>query len=366
VAETSSLQQRLQRVIRQDVQSTHGYAIQQSAGLIKLDAMENPFRLPLPLQRELGERLSRVAINRYPVQSTADVVAALSRHVELPTGCKLMLGNGSDELIDMLSVACNVAGASILAPEPGFVMYRMSAQLRGLRFIGVPLTAEFELDRNAMHAAIERERPALTYIAYPNNPTCNLWDDTVIDGIVAAIGAQNGLVVFDEAYQPFSSRTWMQRMAAHDHVLVMRTLSKFGLAGVRLGYLCGRAALIDEVEKVRPPYNISVLNAEATLFALDHADEYARQAVVLRGERERLQAAFRAMPGVRAYPSEANMILVRVPDAQGAFDGMKARGVLVKNIGAALGHPLLANCLRLTVGTPEENAQMIDALKASL
>ena len=366
MAETSSLQQRLQRVIRQDVQSTHGYAIQQSAGLIKLDAMENPFRLPLPLQRELGERLSRVAINRYPVQSTADVVAALSRHVELPRGCKLMLGNGSDELIDMLSVACNVAGASILAPEPGFVMYRMSAQLRGLRFIGVPLTTEFELDGNSMLAAIERERPALTYIAYPNNPTCNLWDDAVIDQVVAAIGAQNGLVVFDEAYQPFSSRTWMQRMAAHDHVLVMRTLSKFGLAGVRLGYLCGRAALIDEVEKVRPPYNISVLNAEATLFALDHADEYARQAVVLRGERERLQAAFRAMPGVRAYPSEANMILVRVPDAQRAFDGMKARGVLVKNIGAALGHPLLANCLRLTVGTPEENTQMIDALKASL
>ena len=306
MAETSSLQQRLQRVIRQDVQSTHGYAIQPSAGLIKLDAMENPFRLPLPLQRELGERLSRVAINRYPVQSTADVVAALSRHVELPTGCKLMLGNGSDELIDMLSVACNVAGASILAPEPGFVMYRMSAQLRGLRFIGVPLTAEFELDGNAMLAAIERERPALTYIAYPNNPTCNLWDDAVIDGIVAAIGAQNGLVVFDEAYQPFSSRTWMQRMAAHDHVLVMRTLSKFGLAGVRLGYLCGRAALIDEVEKVRPPYNISVLNAEATLFALDHADEYARQAAVLRAERERLQAALRACPAcgrIRAKPT---------------------------------------------------------------
>jgi histidinol-phosphate aminotransferase len=242
----------------------------------------------------------------------------------------------------------------------------MSAQLRGLRFIGVPLTAEFELDGNSMLAAIERERPALTYIAYPNNPTCNLWDDAVIDRVVAAIGAQNGLVVFDEAYQPFSSRTWMQRMAAHDHVLVMRTLSKFGLAGVRLGYLCGRAALIDEVEKVRPPYNISVLNAEATLFALDHADEYARQAAVLRGERERLQAVFRAMPGVRAYPSEANMILVRVPDAQRAFDGMKARGVLVKNIGAALGHPLLANCLRLTVGAPEENTQMIDALKASL
>jgi len=228
----------------------------------------------------------------------------------------------------------------------------------------VPLTPEFELDEAAMLAAIERERPALTYIAYPNNPTANLWDDAVIDRIVHAVGAQDGLVVFDEAYQPFSSRSWMQRMAAHDHVLVMRTLSKFGLAGVRLGYLCGRAALIDEVEKVRPPYNVSVLNAEATLFALEHADEYARQAVLLRTERERLQAVLRTLRGARAYPSEANMILLRVPDAKRAFEGMKARGVLVKNVSPL--HPLLANCLRVTVGTPQENDAMIDALKASL
>jgi histidinol-phosphate aminotransferase len=139
---------------------------------------------------------------------------------------------------------------------------------------------------------------------------------------------------------------------AHEHVLVMRTLSKFGLAGVRLGYLCGAAALIDEVDKVRPPYNVSVLNAEATLFALDHADEYARQAALLRSERERLQAALRALPGVQPFPSEANMVLVRVPDSQRAFDGMKSRGVLVKHIAGL--HPLLAHCLRLTVGTPEK------------
>jgi histidinol-phosphate aminotransferase len=153
-------------------------------------------------------------------------------------------------------------------------------------------------------------------------------------------------------------------MSRHEHVLVLRTLSKFGLAGVRLGYLVGAAALINEIDKVRPPYNISALNAEATLFALEHADEFARQAALLRSERERLQAALRALPGVTPFPSEANMILVRVPDSKRAFDGMKARGVLVKNIAAM--HPLLANCLRLTVGSPEENVQMIDALKASL
>jgi histidinol-phosphate aminotransferase len=207
-------------------------------------------------------------------------------------------------------------------------------------------------------------RPAITYIAYPNNPTANLFDDAVIDRIVAAVGRQHGLVVFDEAYQPFSSRSRMPKLADAPHTLVMRTLSKFGLAGLRLGYLAGAAELIEQIDKVRPPYNISVLNAEATLFALQHADEYARQAATLRAERERLQARLRDLPHVEAFASEANMILVRVADASRAFEGMKARGVLVKHIAGL--HPLLANCLRLTVGTPDENDLMIDALAASL
>ena len=288
----------------------------------------------------------------------------LAHFVALPAGCALMLGNGSDELIDLLSVACDVPGATILAPVPGFVMYEMSAKLRGLRFIGVPLTAGFELDVDAMLAAIEQHRPALTYIAYPNNPTANLFDDAAIDLVVAAVGAQQGLVVMDEAYQPFSSRTWMQKMASHPHVLVLRTLSKFGLAGVRLGYLCGTAPLIAEIDKLRPPYNVGSLNAEAARFALEHADEYERQASVLRAQRELLQAALRELPGVTAFPSEANMILVRVPDSARAFEGLKARGILVKHIAGL--HPLLANCLRLTVGAPEENDRLLAALKESL
>ncbi len=355
---------RMNATIRQDVQSMHAYAIQDSTGMVKLDAMENPFALPPELQHELGERLGRVAVNRYPVKCVADVVAALSRFIELPAGCKLIAGNGSDELIDILSVAVMKPGATVLAPLPGFVMYEMSAKLRGLKFVGVPLTAEFELDEAAMLAAIEQHRPALTYIAYPNNPTANLFDDAVVDRIVEAVGRQDGLVVFDEAYQPFSSRSRLQRMAEHEHVLVLRTLSKFGLAGVRLGYLCGAAALVDQVDKVRPPYNVSALNAEAALFALEHADEYARQAALLRSERTRLQVALAAMPGARPFPSDANMILVRVPDSKRAFEGLKTRGVLVKNIAGL--HPLLANCLRLTVGTPAENDLMIDALRHSL
>jgi histidinol-phosphate aminotransferase len=252
----------------------------------------------------------------------------------------------------------------VLTPLPGFVMYEMSAKLRGMAFVGVPLTPTFELDAEAMLAAIEQHRPAITYIAYPNNPTANLWDGAVIDRIVAAVGAQQGLVVFDEAYQPFASRSWMQRMVAHEHVLVLRTLSKFGLAGVRIGYLCGHAALVAEIDKVRPPYNVGVLNAECALFALEHADEYARQAALLKAERTRLAAALAATAGVVVFPSEANMILVRVPDSARAFAGMKQRGVLVKHIAGL--HPLLANCLRLTVGTPAENDAMLKALKESL
>jgi histidinol-phosphate aminotransferase len=355
---------RLRKTIRQDVQSMHAYAIQPSAGYVKLDAMENPYTLPPELQRALGERLGRVAINRYPSACVAELVGALTRFVDLPAGSKLILGNGSDELIDILSVACDVPGATVLAPLPGFVMYEMSAKLRGLDFVGVPLTADFELDEASMLAAIEAHRPAITYIAYPNNPTANLFDAAIVERIVAAIGRQNGLVVFDEAYQPFSSRTWLPRLGQHDHVLVLRTLSKFGLAGVRLGYLCGPAALIDEIDKVRPPYNVSVLNAEAAMFALEHADEYARQAAVLRSERARLTDVLAATPGVQVFPSEANMVLVRVPDSKHAFEGMKARGVLVKHIAGL--HPLLANCLRLTVGTPAENDLMIRALKESL
>ena len=360
----ATLDQRLKKTFRQDVRSMHAYAIQNSAGLVKLDAMENPFRLPEHLQHALGERLGRVAINRYPVGCVADVIAALSSYVGLPAGCKLMLGNGSDELISLLALACDVPGASILAPLPGFVMYEMSAKLQGLKFVGVPLSANFELDEAAMLDAIEAHRPAITYIAYPNNPTANLFDEGTVERIVAVVGRQDGLVVFDEAYQPFSSRSWMDKLARHEHVLVMRTLSKFGLAGVRLGYMVGAAALIDEVDKVRPPYNISALNAEATLFALEHAAEFAAQAGVLRAERSKLLSALAELPGATPFPSEANMILVRVSDSKKAFEGMRARGVLVKNIEGL--HPLLKNCLRLTVGTPEENALMVAALKASL
>ena len=341
----------------------HAYSVQDARGLIKLDAMENPHRLSPNLQRELGQQLGAVALNRYPGARIDDLRAALAEHARMPEGFDLMVGNGSDELISLLAMACDVPGASILAPLPGFVMYAMSAQLQGLAFHGVPLTADFELDEAAMLSAIEQHEPSIVYIAYPNNPTANLWDDAAIEKIVEAQGAQGGLVVFDEAYQPFSSRSYIDRIAHRSHVLLMRTLSKFGLAGVRIGYMIGPKALIAEIDKVRPPYNISSLNCECALFALEHAEVFDQQAAALREQRGEVLKSLRAMDGVKVWPSDANMILIRVADAAATFDGMKARGVLVKNVSRM--NPLLANCLRLTVGTPQENAQMLSALKAS-
>ena len=365
--------------IRQDVQGMHAYAVQDATGLIKLDAMENSHRLPPELRAELGRRLGEVAINRYPGPSVDELKAALRAYAKPPEDWSLMLGNGSDELISLLAMACDLPGAAIVAPLPGFVMYGMSAQLQGLAFHGVPLTADFELDEAAMQAAVRQHRPAILYLAYPNNPTANLWDAGVIERLIDAQGEQGeqgGLVVMDEAYQPFAAASWVDRVRAnparHAHVLIMRTLSKFGLAGVRLGYMLGSARLIGELDKVRPPYNVSVLNAECALFALEHEQVFAAQAQDIRAQRASLLEALAKMPGVRAYPSEGNMILLRVlgngaaDDGAAArvFDGMKAHGVLVKNVSKM--HPLLANCLRLTVGTADENARQLAALQASL
>jgi histidinol-phosphate aminotransferase len=350
--------------IRQDVQSMHAYAIQDATGMVKLDAMENPFGLSAALQTKLGQRLGAVALNRYPGERVNTLRHALAQYAQMPEGFDIMLGNGSDELITLVSVACDVPGTTFLAPVPGFVMYAMSAQLQGIQFQGVPLTANFELDEAAMLAAIAQHKPAVVYLAYPNNPTGTLWDADVIERIVVAQGQQGGLVVMDEAYQPFASQTYMDRIAQHGHVLLMRTLSKFGLAGVRLGYMVGPKALIAEIDKVRPPYNISVLNCECALFALEHADVFAEQAAQIRQERQKLTDALAALPGVHVFPSQANMLLVRMPDATKCFEGMKTKGILVKNVSKM--HTLLHNCLRLTVGTPAENAQMLAALKESL
>ena len=343
----------------------HAYVVQDASGLVKLDAMENPYRLSDTLQAALGKRLGEVAVNRYPGPRIDDLKRALAEYVDLPDGMQLMLGNGSDELISLMALACQKPGAAILAPEPGFVMYALSAQWQGLRYVGVPLQPDFSLNVEAMLAAIAHHQPAVVYLANPNNPTANAWDPEAMQQVIAAAP---GLVVVDEAYQPFADTTWLSEMrrdpVANAKVLLMRTLSKFGLAGIRLGYLLGPQALIAEIDKLRPPYNVSVLNAECALFALEHAPLFASQAAQIRSDRATLSEALGALPGCEVFPSQANMILIRVPDATNTFERLKANGVLVKNVSTM--HPLLQQCLRITVGTPQENTTLLNALKAAL
>ena len=369
--------------IRADVQAMHAYLVQSSEGLLKLDAMENPYGLPPDLQQALGERLGRVAINRYPGTRFNDLKAALARHARLPEGWALMLGNGSDELITLLALCCSRQDgeqpAAMLAPMPSFVMYPLAAHLHHMDFHAVPLRPDFQLDEAAMLTAIESLRPALLWLSHPNNPTGTLWDEAAMARLIEAQGRAGGIAVIDEAYQPFAARTWLdaarQRPAEHAHVLVMRTLSKFGLAGVRVGYLMGDERLISQIDKARPPYNLGSLNIECALFALEHAGVFDEQARLIRQERERLQASLHRLPGTRPYPSEGNMVLLRVapegaPASEAAafarcvFEGMKTRGVLVRDVSAM--HPMLAGCLRLTVGSASDNARMLAALTAAL
>jgi histidinol-phosphate aminotransferase len=355
--------------LRADVRAGHGYKVPDSLGYVKLDAMENPYVLPPLLRAELGARLADAVLNRYPLPSYRTLKDSIRDKLGVPAGYDVILGNGSDEIISILATACarqpsqNGGRAVMLAPVPDFVMFRRAAQFAGMDFVGVPLKADFSLDRAAMLEAIAVHRPALVFLAYPNNPTGNLFDVEDIVAIVEALG-ETGIAVLDEAYQPFARTSFMERLPAYPNMVVMRTLSKLGLAGIRLGYLAAAQPLLDQFDKVRPPYNVNVLTQVAAEFALDHLDVLDAQAVQLNAARAELAAAMAALPGVTVFPSSANFITVRVPDAERTCATLFAEKVLIKNLSKM--HELLANCIRVTVSTPEENALFLNALKASL
>jgi histidinol-phosphate aminotransferase len=361
----SALDNLIASTIRPDVRAIGSYHVPDASGYIKLDAMENPYQLPEALLRELGQRLADVVLNRYPVASYSTLKQRICARLGVPAGYDVMLGNGSDELISILDTACALQErrAVVLAPTPSFVMYQRSAQFAGMDFVGVPLKDDLTLDLPAMLAAIARHRPSLVYLSYPNNPTGNLFDADAIVAILHALG-ETGIAVVDEAYEPFAQASFMARLPAFPNLVVMRTVSKLGLAGIRLGYMSAAPELLAQFDKVRPPYNINVLTQAAAEFALDHVDVLNQQAALLRAARGDLAGAMAVLPGVTVFPSAANFILIRVPNADDAYAKLVDRKVLVKNVSKM--HGVLANCLRITVSTPEENAAFLDALKASL
>lgn len=362
----SFLDQLISNTVRSDVQAIGSYHVPDASGYIKLDAMENPYLLPQHLRDELGVRLAGAVLNRYP-PSYASLKAAICSKLGVPAGYDVLLGNGSDELISILAMACAVQDqarrAVLLAPVPGFVMYARSAQFAGMDFVGVPLQSDLGLDLDAMLAAIEQHRPALVFLAYPNNPTGNLFSVSDIERIIAALG-DTGIAVVDEAYEPFAQQSFMGRLPEFENLVVMRTVSKLGLAGIRLGYMSAAPALLAQFEKVRPPYNINVLTQAAAEFALEHIDVLNAQAALLNSARDALAEQLAALPGVTVFPSKANFLLIRVPDSDDVHAKLLTHRVLIKNVSKM--HAVLANCLRISVSTPEENAVFFNAFKASL
>ena len=346
-------------VLRDDVRAIDAYAVPSAIGLIKLDAMENPFPLPPGLMQQLGNRLGRTPLNRYPLPDPKGFKERLARAMGVPEGMQVMLGNGSDELIHLVIQACARPDAVVLAPWPGFVMYELSARFNRCRFVGVPLKADFSLDGPALMAAIEEHKPAVVFIAHPNNPTGNLFERTVIEEVMRAAP---GLVVVDEAYLPFAQDTWMPQLLRLGNLLVLRTMSKLGLAGIRLGYMAGHPDWIAQLDKVRPPYNVNVLTLAAAELMLENLPILDAQAATLRAERTRLATALADIPGVAAFPSAANFILFRVEKPDRVFAALKERGILIKNVSHM--HALLDGCLRVTVGTAAENQAFIKALRA--
>lgn len=350
--------------IRPELRSLKPYAVPDSRGLIKLDAMENPYRWPDELIQLWLEDLRQVAINRYPDPNASQLKERLRTVMEVPETFDVLLGNGSDELIELILLAIAGSGRTVLVPEPSFAMYRLLALALGFSFVGVPLRAEdFALDHTAVLAAMRDHEPVVMFLAYPNNPTGNLWDR---HQLCELIENAPGLVVVDEAYTAFANASLLPELCRYPNLLVLRTVSKLGLAGLRLGFLVGSPAWLAELEKLRLPYNINVLTQASARFALAHYSVLQRQVDAIVRDREALLTELQSLPGVTAWPSAANFILFRSSKrpADALFQGLRNAGILVKNLHGS--HPLLANCLRVTIGLPAENEAFLNSLASLL
>lgn len=348
--------------VRPEILSLSPYHVPDATGLIKLDAMENPYPWPGELQEAWLDALRGVHLNRYPDGAAHGVKASLRDAMAPPASTDLMLGNGSDELIQIILLSVAAPGRCVVTPGPAFAMYRMISLFAGLDYHEVPLRDDFSLDPEALLEAIERWQPAIVFIAYPNNPTGNLFDPGALRQVIEA---SPGLVVLDEAYHPFAQETVMGWLQEYPNLLLLRTLSKLGLAGLRLGILVGPPIWVREMEKVRLPYNVGTLTQVSAAFAMRHAKLLDAQAGHIRQERERLHLAMQGIDGLTVYPSRANFLLFRTAlgMASRVFQALKDSGILVKDLSGS--HPLLTDCLRVTVGTPAENDAFLRALTGS-
>ena len=348
-------------IIKPAVLSAKAYHVPSAEGLIKLDAMENPYSWPEELKIAWSRYIQQADINRYPDASVSVLRTKLACKLNLPDNIEMLFGNGSDELIQIILLALNKSSNVVMAPEPTFVMYRLLSSMLDLEFVGVPLNDDFSIDLAKMLASIENTQPSVIFIAWPNNPTGNVFEQKSLQ---AVIEAAPGIVVIDEAYHVFAQKTMMSSLQQFSNVLLMRTFSKLGLAGLRLGMLFGAPEWISELDKLRLPYNIGTLNQFSAEFIIDNIDILEQQASQIRNDRESLLGQLERINAVKAWPSDANFILFRTleKNANDIHQQLLQQNILIKNLNGT--HPLLENCLRVTVGTAEENTAFISCLKS--
>lgn len=349
------------QIIRPEILALTAYHVPPATGMIKLDAMENPYTLPAALRQEIARLTAEAPVNRYPDAGATLLKTALRETLHIPEEMAIMLGNGSDEIIQIITMAVAKPGAVLMSVEPAFAMFRMIAAFANISYAGIPLKSDFSLDQDKMLAAIAKHQPAVIFLAYPNNPTGNLFDAEVI---LRIIEATPGIVIIDEAYHAFANASLMDKLTQYPNLLLMRTLSKLGLAGLRLGLLIGRKEWLAQLEKLRLPYNVGIITQQVGREVLRHSDILLAQANAIKLERTKMTEELAALDSIEVFHSDANFILFRVADATRIFQELKQYGILIKNLNGT--HPLLINCLRVTVGTQHENTQFIRALHTIL
>ncbi|HAN79998.1 MAG TPA: histidinol-phosphate transaminase [Gammaproteobacteria bacterium] len=348
----------MQLLIPERVRLGAVYHVQDATGMIKLDAMENPFVWPSCLRAQYAERIAKCSLNRYPDPYASAVRVPLRQWMGIPETLDILFGNGSDEIIALLISSLIGSGRSVCAPDPSFVMFKVLADQYSVAFRALPLDSSFDIDLDGWLACLRKTDPAVIFVPQPNNPTGNLFSRERLAKIVESTQA---LVVIDEAYTAFTDADFLDWSVTYPNVLVMRTLSKVGLAGSRFGMLVGHPAWISELDKMRLPYNINVLSQTAVQFALEHAQILEEQSYCIRKERTKLTHELEKR-GFNVWPSEANFVVVKceVDKARPIFEALKLRQILVKCLDGS--HPRLKDTLRITVGSSEEINTLLTAI----
>jgi histidinol-phosphate aminotransferase len=322
---------------------------------IFLDANENSFGAPITTGNKYDANL-----NRYPDPMQLQVKEKLSKIKGLPMQ-NIFLGNGSDEAIDILFRAfCNPTKDNIIVCPPTYGMYEVSANINDVAVKKIPLTKdEFQLDLNAIINAIDTNTK-LIFICCPNNPTGNAVAWSSIKTILEKF---DGIVVLDEAYINFASyRSLIPELLNYPNLVILQTLSKaWGLAGLRVGMAFASEPIIDLFNKIKPPYNINVVSQQIALEALDNIDKVNNWIKEIVSERQKLKVEIEKLPFVlKVYPSEANFLLVKTIDANKVYHYLESKEIIVRNRNSVT---LCEGCIRITIGTIDENKSIINALK---